>query len=963
MSIASTLNVAKEALLTHQAAISVTGHNIANVNTPGYSRQVLGLVTSVATPTGTGFQGNGVRGDSITRQYDKFMTQRLMNQNATINNLKTQQQSMRLIETSFNEVPGLAVNELLAKFWESWQALSNNPELSSNRQTVVQQAELLNVQLQSMSTELAQAKFDTGVSLKSSIEKVNAMTIQLADLNTKITSSETPQQEQNDLRDTRDNLLKDLGGYLEITFFEANNGAVTVMMADGHALVNNNQAWSLDWTGNTMQWVNVNSKGEAVRANLDSSTAMGGSIGGLMEVNSQLAEGDPDNYLGRLDALANSLVREVNQQHSQGVGLVSFSELLTSNEMANNAILLHTTVDTRTASEALTAGSLEINGRSIGRIAGSVNTYGLAMGKTANAAQAINAAAAGVLAKMTTQMAGNTVEAMGAGEDDYVLSFTINGVVDVSYTVDSAVDTDPTVLAANLVTDINAAILAYNTNAGLTPPPENLPLITIEAVVGNGGNGGAQDSIILRNTNKGDESSIVISDLTSVDNLGAPTPTTVTLDKLGLTAGTFQADSTHNTGELSLFAHGSPISIDGGADDTNLAHLGWAGTVSYSNQAASTSAALLGSTTTFNLNGYPITVNIPAPVFPAVSVTANAVALAAIAEINAWTDLTGVRAEIGDGTNGGAADSVVFFSDTNNIQVTSYNPGGNDVLGFGNFNKIGVAIADATADDGKLSYSYENNGVANSLMGLDYADTLKTDGGSFDLWLYNKDGSPALAQPVTIDLTRAYTLDDAAAAINASIKNATDLTIPWVQANVSGNRLVLTPDADHDFAFANDSSNFLASVGLNTFFTGHSVATISINQTVANNLSHLNAGKVSEFGEIFSGNTDNAILITNIQRDEGISYTGRGSSTDTLDGFYNSLIAEIGLKGKSVNTDLEYNQLVLDQLNEIRDATSGVSLDEEMANLIRFQHAYSAAAKLISISDDMMQTLLDTAGR
>ena len=174
---------------------------------------------------------------------------------------------------------------------------------------------------------------------------------------------------------------------------------------------------------------------------------------------------------------------------------------------------------------------------------------------------------------------------------------------------------------------------------------------------------------------------------------------------------------------------------------------------------------------------------------------------------------------------------------------------------------------------------------------------------------------------------------------------------------------MLTPDANHDFAFANDNSNFLASMGLNTFFTGHSVATIAINQTVASNLSHLNAGQVTDYGEIFTGNTDNAILITNIQRDENITYTGRGTSTDTLDGFYNSLIAEIGLKGKSVNTDLEYNQLVLDQLNEIRDATSGVSLDEEMANLIKFQHAYSAAAKLISISDEMMQTLLDTAGR
>ncbi|MDP2105340.1 MAG: flagellar basal body protein, partial [Desulfobulbaceae bacterium] len=149
MTIAGTLNIAKEALLTHQAAITVAGHNVANVNTPGYSRQVLDLATSVATPTGIGFFGNGVRGESVVRQYDMFMVKRMMNQNATINNLTTQQQSLRVIETTFNEVPGLAVNELLGKFWESWQSLSNNPELSSNRLTVVQHAELLNAQLQS----------------------------------------------------------------------------------------------------------------------------------------------------------------------------------------------------------------------------------------------------------------------------------------------------------------------------------------------------------------------------------------------------------------------------------------------------------------------------------------------------------------------------------------------------------------------------------------------------------------------------------------------------------------------------------------------------------------------------------------------------------------------------------------------------------------------------------------------
>jgi flagellar hook-associated protein FlgK len=953
MSIASTLNIAKEALLTHQSAISVAGHNIANVNTPGYSRQVLDLTTSVATPTGIGYFGNGVRGDTVTRQYDQFMLKRLMTQNATISNLTTQQQSLRMIETTFNEVPGLAVNELLGKYWESWQALSNNPELSSNRQTVVQQAELLNTQLHNMNAELTQTKFDTGVSLSAGIEEANALITQLADINTKLTASETPKQEQNDLRDTRDTLVNKLAGYVDINYFETSNGSYTVMMADGHTLVNNNEAWSLDWSDNTLQWVNINSNGNAVPVNLDSTTYLGGTIGGLLEINNQLTEGNPDNYLGRLDALTNALIREVNQQHSQGVGLVSFSSELTSAELANNATLLHTTVDSRSSADPLDAGSLEINGRTIGRIDGAKTTYGLAMGKTANAAQAINAAAAGVLARMTTQVAGSAATGMAVGDNGKSIDFTINGV-QVSYTMDTTTmpdnDTDPAILAAKLVDTINAAIDNYNNNSGLTSPQANLPKITIKAMVGNGGNGGAQNSVILRNTNQGDESPIIIS---GVDSTGPAAYET----KTGLVNGTYQADKDHNTGELSLFSNEGQIDITGGANDNNLAHLGWAGTTVYSNQAVTAETLeRLPSAISFDLNGKTITVTIPDNSPPAT------VAQFTVNEINKWSTTTGVKAEVGDGTNGGVLNAIVFSSQTTNIAVTNLASGsaGADLLGFSAFTKTGVAAADETPGDGKLAYTAADHQVANSLMGLDYADTLKTNGGSFDLWLYNKDGSLALAQPVAIDLTRAYTLDDVANTINASIMNASNKTAPWVTASVVANRLVLKPDADHNFAVGNDTSNFLAAVGVNTFFSGHSVSTIGLNQAITGNLDNIAAGKINQFGEIFTGDNANALLLTNIQREENITYTGRGSRTDTLDGFYNSLIAEIGLRGKSIDSDLEYNQLLLDQLNEIRDASSGVSLDEEMANLIKFQHAYSAAAKLISTSDEMLKTLLDS---
>jgi flagellar hook-associated protein 1 len=263
-------------------------------------------------------------------------------------------------------------------------------------------------------------------------------------------------------------------------------------------------------------------------------------------------------------------------------------------------------------------------------------------------------------------------------------------------------------------------------------------------------------------------------------------------------------------------------------------------------------------------------------------------------------------------------------------------------------------------NSGQFTYSYEEHGgIEASLMGFKYADELQTDGGSFDIWLYNADGSPKLPQPVNVKLDGARTLGDVAEAINAAVAGAG--VAGSLHASVTNNRLVLKPENGHQFAFANDNSNFLQVAGLNTFFTGHSAGTLKVNEAVAGNLEFLAAGRVGEHGQVFRGDNSNALLITNIPRDENVRFTG--GSANTLDGFYNALVAGVGNKGRALNRSYEYNSLVTSQLQEMRDATSGVSLDEEMANLIKFQHAYSAAAKLITTSDEMLLTLLHSVGR
>lgn len=829
--ISHVLNIAKEALLTHQLSVQVASHNIANVDTPGYTRQTLSLKAHQATPVGVGMLGGGVTGDAISRNYDQFMVQRTVSQQSIMGGLEAQQQALRLVESVFNEAPGLAINDLMNKFWASWQDLADNPEILATRQSVLQAANLVIDQLKTMSAEMAQVKFDIGVSLDTAIRDVNSITTQIADLNVQISTAETSTYKANDLRDRRDGLLKNLADLLDVSFFEDKTGGYTVLLSDGHTLVAGNQSWTLDWENNQLIWINQDIRGTVTRKPIGDGAELGGKIGGWLEVRGHLVEGDPTNFQGRLDAFANALIREINQQHTQGVGLLRFSSALTGAEQAKNTSVLTGLVDPATANTKIEANSITINGRPVGEITGGTAVNGLANIKAFNAATAINNAETGVTARLTTMVAGGTV----ADPDDVAnlgetLSFSVNGV-SVNYTIQAG-DSDPATFAANLTAAANSAITTHNGLATTGNP------VTIEAVAGDGFNGGAVNSLIFRNINPGDESNIVIAGLTgSVAGLAAAT---------GLSEGTYIADADHNTGEITLFAS-SDYTIKAGVNDNILQQLGLA--------------------------------NVP---------------------------------------------------------------------------------SDLQKGDGALAYGPTVQHAGPLLTGYSYADQLLTDNGSFEIWVYNSDSTLALPQPVTVSLERAYSLNDVVTAINTAMANAGAQTgtTPWVEASNVNNYLRLTPAAGYEFAFANDTSNFLQVAGLNTFFTGSSAASIGVNSDIVKDLNKIAAATVGPQGQIFRGDNSNALMITGVQYAEYVSFQGRANAS--LAGFYNSLVGEVANQARTVNRGYEYNQMVSNQLHEMRDAVSGVSLDEEMANLVKFQQAYTAAARLITMSDEMLTTLLDT---
>ncbi|MBA7708205.1 hypothetical protein ES703_117097 [subsurface metagenome] len=219
---------------------------------------------------------------------------------------------------------------------------------------------------------------------------------------------------------------------------------------------------------------------------------------------------------------------------------------------------------------------------------------------------------------------------------------------------------------------------------------------------------------------------------------------------------------------------------------------------------------------------------------------------------------------------------------------------------------------------------------------------------------------------VSVDLSGlngSSTLSNLATAINSQI-TAAGLT--GVTVGVSGDAITFTAGSDYAFGFSEDTSNILGALGVNTFFQGVGAGSMSVN-TVLNDKDYIAAAQIEADGSYASGDNTNALAIADLQYTSmGISQwtcdringNTEGTVTTTIEHYYHGMVSSIGITSESISRGREYNEVMVNKLGEIRDSISAVSLDEEMTNLIKFQHAYTAAAKLISVSDEMLETLL-----
>ncbi len=217
--------------------------------------------------------------------------------------------------------------------------------------------------------------------------------------------------------------------------------------------------------------------------------------------------------------------------------------------------------------------------------------------------------------------------------------------------------------------------------------------------------------------------------------------------------------------------------------------------------------------------------------------------------------------------------------------------------------------------------------------------------GSFSVFVYDP-VTGAVSASGTVNITSTTTLNDVASQLGA---------IGGLTTSVSGGVLEVSAATGSTFRFANDTSDVLAALGMNPFFTGTTARTIAVNPALLSDPRLLSTA-TPDPGSGLVGAGDNSAVLTMAGLRQAALMDG---GTATLQDFYASTVGAVGSRAAAMNRRFESQDLVLRTIRNQREQVSGVSLDEEMTDLIRYQHAFEASARLIRIVDELLDTVVN----
>ncbi len=329
------LNVGKTALAVQQAAIQVTGNNIANAGNADYTRQVVTVTPAKDRQIAPGvFIGTGINISDITRQVDEALEGRLRGAISDDESADVIQQWLSRVESTFNELSDDDLSTQLSTYFKSWSDLANNPQDNGLRQVVIQNGVSLSSYMKNLRTQLGNLQSDVNSRVTGLASDADSLASQVAALNGQVVIAEAGSGgTANGLRDARDAVVKKLSELMDIKTVNQANGVVNVYVGSEPLVIgadNRGVATKQEIIDGKVS-VDLVFKRDGGLLNVN-----GGQLGGLNTVRKEIG-----SVVDNIDSLANNLIFEVNKLHASGQGLKGFSSVTGTNPVDDATVALN----------------------------------------------------------------------------------------------------------------------------------------------------------------------------------------------------------------------------------------------------------------------------------------------------------------------------------------------------------------------------------------------------------------------------------------------------------------------------------------------------------------------------------------------------------------------------------------------------------------------------------------------
>lgn len=335
MGLFSTLHIGSRGLFASQMAMDITGQNIANADVEGYSRKRLNLQTDYRYDGSFGQLGMGVEIINIERIRNSFIDEQIRRQNQEVGTYEEIDITFESIENILSEPSETGLVTYIDQFFDSWQNLANNPSDLSARTMVKTNAEILSDVFHNISGELTNLRQTRNDEIIARMNKVNEYCKEIYNLNLEIGAVEIGNQNANDSRDRRDLILKELSKLIDITTIENEMGQITITTG-GNIIVSPVHLQELETATGSVRLPDQSTITEVTLRFAGSKRLyqpQSGQIAGLIESRDRIIP----EHQNKIDILAQSIVRSVNDIHKRGFTLDGISGIQFFDENATGA--------------------------------------------------------------------------------------------------------------------------------------------------------------------------------------------------------------------------------------------------------------------------------------------------------------------------------------------------------------------------------------------------------------------------------------------------------------------------------------------------------------------------------------------------------------------------------------------------------------------------------------------------